>query len=135
MAGVLLVMAALSAGCSSLPAPARNSEIAWQLLNVVDTGQTVTIARNPNEFWERSPPCRAVIGAHPSENDVYAWMAAAAVIHYGVSAGLNALDDAHPHSGWGVALNAWESVTLGIKGLYIAHNNRIGLKPWAGDRD
>jgi hypothetical protein len=134
MSGVLLLMAALSVGCASLPAPAANSEIAWQLLNVVDTGQTITVARNPDDYMEGDPFARQVIGAHPNEKSVYLFMAATAVAHYGVSAALESLDEAHPGYGWGKCLNVWESVSLGVKGFYVAHNNKIGLKPWASDR-
>jgi hypothetical protein len=121
-------------GCASLPQPARNSEIAWQLLNVVDTGQTVTIARNHDDYFERDPLARDVIGARPTEKSVYLFMAATAIAHIGISAALQSLDEAHPGNGWGKCLNVWESVSLGVKGLYVAHNNRIGLKPWASDR-
>ncbi len=130
MCAVLLACAALSLqGCATLP---QNQEIAWQVLNVVDAGQTATIARNPDRFMEVDPLAHAAIGRHPQEKDVYLYMAATAVLHFGVSAALDHLDEEHPNNGWAQILEIWESGTLGVKGYYIAKNERYGIHPWEG---
>jgi hypothetical protein len=130
MAVVLLATACMS-GCATLP---ENQELAWQALNVVDAGQTATIARNPDDFMEVDPIARRVLGSHPQEKSVYLFMAATAVAHFGVSEALSSLDEHHPGRGWDVCLNLWESASLGVKGFYIVKNEKYGIRPWASDR-
>jgi hypothetical protein len=133
MCAVLLTCAVLS--CSGCATVAGNQEIAWQALNVVDAGQTATIARRPDQFMEVDPIARATIGTHPKERDVYLYMAATAVAHLGVSCALQSLDEHHPGAGWGTALSVWESGTLAVKGYYIGKNYRYGIKPWEGQSE
>lgn len=123
-----LIAALLLGGCVSTPAMQR--EIAWQTLNVVDTGQTVTIARNPGAFYEANPALTTFVGAHPTEKQVYVGMAAYALAHAAVSYWLDEKDPGA--GGWHMASVLWGYGTLTEKGLWIRHNVDNGIKPWAG---
>lgn len=53
------------------------TEIFWQVLHVVDWGQTRYIATHPNEYREMNP----ILGDHPSKREVDIYMACGAVLH------------------------------------------------------
>ncbi len=96
---------------------------------MIDAGQTPTIARRPDLWHETNPVTRSLIGTHPSEGNVYACMAAYAVIHVGVSMWLDAND---PGAGpWHVASVAWSYATITDKGFAVGRNAWIGIEPWA----
>lgn len=129
LVGVLLIVAiAMMQGCATT---AGNEEIAWQVANVIDTGQTETIAREPDRWREMDPVTRNLIGSHPSEKSVYLCMAGYAVLHVGVSALLEHEVETHGESSlWPKILNAWEFTTLSAKGFEIGNNERQGISPW-----
>jgi hypothetical protein len=109
------------------------TETIWQTLNVVDTGQTISIARNPGVYEEVGFPTKDIIGSHPTESKVYAVMAAYAVLHLGVSYLLDRLDT-DGTGGWHIASLAWKYGTLGNKGYAVWHNSgTIGM--WDGSND
>lgn len=56
-------------------------EVAWEVLHLVDWGQTLDIARNPQRFYEINP----TLGRHPSVGKVNLYMGAWAVAHPVVS--------------------------------------------------
>jgi hypothetical protein len=128
----LLALLALS-GCATLSPEARVTEVAWQTLNVIDIGQTVTISREPAHWHETNPGLCALASNHPATGKVYAIMIGDALLHYAVTA---LLDDKDTGRGpWHVANIAWQFVTLGEKGYNVAHNFDVGLKPWSGRSD
>jgi hypothetical protein len=119
------------AGCANL-SPAMRSEIAWQAMNAVDTGQTVTIARQPAAFHEADPLTSRIVGEHPREGSVYGVMLGYAVLHAGVSLWLDRMDPGA--GGWHKANIAWHAISIGSKGAVVVHNFAIGLTPWEGAR-
>lgn len=130
---LLLVLIAFGmCGCADMPATGK-AEIAWQTLNVVDAGQTVTIAREPSYFIESR--AQFAIGAHPTERHVYEFMAGYAVLHYAVYRWLDHEDEVHPGAHWGQALAAWECVTLGEKVYNVGHNASLGIGLWGKSND
>jgi hypothetical protein len=100
-------------GCSTMPA-----ETAWQILHAIDTAQTVGIAQQPDRYYERFSS--GVIGKHPSEESVIAYMGACAVSHY-VFAKWSY--DRHR-----TIYKAFEAVTIGVTGTNVSINYRIGLR-------
>lgn len=110
---ILILMLALP-----LPSMAWNKsdtqrETIWQLIHVVDWGQTVDIAKNPNRYSEINP----LIGEHPSVNDVHRYMIASSLTHYLVSRTLKPRYRKY-----------WQYITIGMTGTLIAHNYSVGLR-------
>jgi hypothetical protein len=127
-----LSLAATLAGCATVSPGTIATEATWQALNVVDTGQTVTIARNPERFQEAEGVTRALTGAHPSTGRVYAVMGAYAVLHAGVTL---AIEEENPgHGPWAVASVLWQALTLGEKTRCVVDNFHYGIDPWLGTR-
>lgn len=122
----ILVVLALG-GCANMR-PAAYTEAAWQTLNIIDAGQTITIARNPSRFAEGDPVTGQLTGPHPQERQVYATMAAYAIIHAGVTYWLDSEDSGH--GAWHVASIAWQTLSLGDKGFAVGHNFSQGDGMW-----
>lgn len=88
-------------------------EIVWQVMHIIDWGQTVDIAKNPGKYYEINP----LLGKHPSVEKVHKYMIASSLIHYVVSTSLKSKYRKY-----------WQYVTIGITGTLIMHNYRIGLR-------
>lgn len=101
------------AGCVSLPPV----ELAWQALHAVDTVQTLKIARNPDRYWEAQSA--SIIGSHPSERSVLAFMVGSAIVHAQCARWLNGR---HPR-----LFTVFEAASLGMAGRNVYVNARIGL--------
>jgi len=78
----IMAMAILSS-CASFKRQAdwskgqKIAEVSWQALNVIDSVQTIKIAKNPDEFYERN----FLYGRHPSVGRVVALKAGSAILH------------------------------------------------------
>jgi hypothetical protein len=129
----LLALFSALGGCATMSEQARVTEVAWQTLNAVDIGQTVTISREPTHWHETNPGLCAIATSHPDTGKVYSVMIGDAVLHYAVTRLLDNQD--HGAGAWHVANMAWQSVTLGEKTYNVVHNFDVGLKPWAGRSD
>jgi hypothetical protein len=88
-------------------------EIVWQLLHVMDWGQTRDIAMNPDRYWEFNP----ILGKHPSVTDVNAWFFFTSVLHLAITHVLP--DNWRP---------AWQIGTMFGTGALVIHNRSIGLR-------
>lgn len=88
-------------------------EIIWQLIHIVDWGQTVDIAKFPDHYQEINP----LLGKHPSVNDVNRYMVVSSVTHYIISRSLKPKYRKY-----------WQYVTIGITGTLITHNYNVGLR-------
>ena len=88
-------------------------EITWQVLHVMDWGQTLDIARQPHKYQELNP----VLGKHPSVGKVNTYMALSAVAHLGISLALP-----KEYRKW------FQYVTIGMTGSLVIHNHSIGLR-------
>jgi hypothetical protein len=66
---LLLLMAALECAWSADKWTKEDiaEEITFQVVNAIDTFQTVKIAKNPDQYYERNP----LFGEHPSVEKVY----------------------------------------------------------------
>ena len=114
-------------GCASTNLRISDPEIAWQTLNAVDLGQTVTIARRPSDYYEIGFPASEVIGRHPSESDVKGYFAASALMHFAVSSWLDReTQDSDSHL-WHDVRIAWYVATIGLSAGYVVHNAADGI--------
>ncbi len=110
-------------------------EKAFHTMNVIDTGQTINIARRPDCFREVGFPTQQLIGSHPSETEVYLTSAAFGLAyHYGRKWFDRKVESAPAGSqeqGWWVIGRAslFGAILIG-KGATIANNADIGLSPW-----
>lgn len=120
------------AGCALSPA-ARDTEIAYQALNIIDTGQTVSTARNPNVYSEVDPITRPLIGTHPSTAHVYEVMAAIAIVHAGVTFWLDSHDQGD--GPWHTASLLWQALSLTDKAVIVIRNATLPIGLWDGRRD
>jgi hypothetical protein len=95
-------------------------ETVYQSLHVIDTAQTVYIARHPDQYYERVSDW--AIGHHPSEAGVIRFMAADAVFHIAVTTALVKLDAPR----W--VTRTWELLTIANTGNCVRGNVKIGIK-------
>src|SRR3990167_90446 len=58
-----------------------NRQLGYLLLHGLDWGQTKSIARNPNKYYETNP----ILGKHPSAGDVDRYFALTGLGHVGLS--------------------------------------------------
>lgn len=96
------------------------SETAYQTLHLVDLGQTLDIAANPDRYYERESAW--AIGAHPSRGKVLAYFALTAYGHAWVTERL--ADNNAPR--W--MRRTWQAITVGDTAHCVSNNFSIGLK-------
>ena len=95
-------------------------ETAFQVLNVIDWGQTRYIARHPDQFYEKNLAnggSAEFIGVHPTTGRVDVYMAQSAVLHFAVAYLL-------PHD-W---RDAFQYITIAGKLNATVNNASIGIK-------
>jgi hypothetical protein len=88
-------------------------EVVWQTVNVIDWGQTLEIARNPEDYREYNP----VLGKHPSVENVNLYMLSGAIGHSIVSYVL-------PKK----ARMYWQYITIGLSGACVINNASMGIR-------
>jgi hypothetical protein len=116
-------------GCTTLTTT-NKAEIAWQALNVVDTGQTLTVARNSKRWCESDPVTIHLVGQYPSEKSVLVTMAAFAIVHFAVT---RFMDDRDTGAGpWHTANIIWQTATLTAKSFTVGRNFTVGIRPFGG---
>ena len=87
-------------------------EATWQVLHLVDWGQTLDISAQPSRYHEINP----ILGKHPSRSTVNIYMASGALLHLGIS---HVLPQSYrPY---------WQYVTIGTSGACVVNNFAIGL--------
>ena len=112
-----LLAACLTTACTEIP----REEYGYQLIHLVDSAQTVQIARSKSDcFWESAPGTEQLIGKHPSTSGALMWGIGAAAAHLGVSMWL---EDHAPR--W--VYTSWQSVTIGRSAYYVGNNFRQGI--------
>lgn len=87
-------------------------EAGWQVLHVVDWGQTLEIARNPDRYWEMNP----IMGKHPSVGNVNFYMGLSSIAHAAVSVLLP--EKIRPY---------WQWISIGVSGACVINNFNVGL--------
>lgn len=94
-------------------------EAVWQAMNVVDTLQTIQIAKNPKCFQEVGQ-LGWFTGPHPSKTQVIEVSALFSVAHYGTTL---LLENYGPR--W--AQRVWQFGNFGYKGHTIIQNANYGI--------
>jgi hypothetical protein len=103
-------------GCATLPPEQRAEEAAYQSLHLVDTLQTLQI-HNGYSSYEQSP----VLGRHPSQTAIVAYMAAEAGLHAIVTEQLS--ERGAPI--W--VQRVWAGASIGFTALTVRHNMQTGI--------
>jgi hypothetical protein len=111
-ANAYLAATALLSGCANWTTHDTYREAAALSLLAVDYGQTRTIAKNPDQWYEQNP----ILGEHPSVAEVNRYFALAAIGHVAASATL-------PPK-W---RKVWQYVTIGVEAAAVGHNISLGI--------
>jgi hypothetical protein len=138
--GLLLLCALVTlTGCQSLQfdnSSTRNAEVAWQAMHVVDTLQTVTIARSPECLYEKNPLAAMLYGSkHPSVGRVLTINSSMALLHWRTGAWLDrgaerALANDSDNIGlWYVARGGYYVLSFLGTGSAVVGNFQLGVKP------
>jgi hypothetical protein len=118
----LLLGMLLTAGCAAwrdFSPETRAEEVTWQSLHAIDTAQTLSIARDPDCYYEMvSNPA---IGRHPTPGPVLAWMTGTSVLHFTITELLTR------NTSPGL-VRFWEGLSIGWTGYWVSHNYAIGLR-------
>ena len=102
-------------------------ETVYQALSVVDTVQSLSIARHPEQYSESTPFTAHCIGRHPNEARTIAFGAGRGLLHAGVTHELVA----HQAPRW--LVGAWEGLSISYEGYYVGKNRSIGIR-WSSAR-
>lgn len=94
-------------------------EYAWQGLHLIDSLQTVQIARNEC-FHEDGFGTEQLIGERPNMSGAIAWGVGAALAHFGISKYLE-------HHGARWIYVGWQSVTIARSSYYVRDNFEKGI--------
>lgn len=90
----------------------KTREAVYLTLHIIDWGQTRTIAKNPDKYYEYN----SMIGKHPSPGRVDGYMATSALLHIGITKILPAEYRA-----------PFQYITIGFKCGLVAHNISAGI--------
>ena len=115
MIKIILVSIALC-GCSS---SFQKAQTTYQIMHLVDTLQTLEIAKHPEKFEESGALALQWIGKHPSERGVYGWAIGNFLLQKAVAEYLYKKDE-------DLGL-FFTYITIVDKGYSIQHNHEIGL--------
>lgn len=97
------------------------AEVFWEILHVVDWGQTRYIATHPDEYREINP----ILGNHPSKREVDIYMACNAILHP-IIVGL--LPRRTEIFGYEFSpRKIFQASSIMISGGLVAHNFSIGI--------
>lgn len=113
---IALVCALFLTACA-LPPEQRAYEAAYQTLHVADTLQTLDIKRHP---WahETNP----VLGKHPKDAEIIAYMAAEAALHYLIT------DQLAKHDAPIWLQRFWHGASITLAASTVTENHIIGLR-------
>ena len=108
----LLILLCLT-GCANWTKQDTYREATALTLMAVDHGQTLNIAKNPQEYHELNP----ILGDHHSVSEVNRYFAAVYILDPTISALLP-----EKERKW------WQYVTIGIEAGVVARNYSLGLR-------
>jgi len=91
----------------------------WQSLHAIDAAQTLSIARDPDCYYEAVVD--PLIGRHPPQGLVLAWAAGAALLHFAITNYLT--EHASP-----TMVRIWQGITIGSSAYWVSHNYSNGLR-------
>jgi hypothetical protein len=109
------VLSIISLTCRAEELPTL--EYVYQGLNVVDTLQTIQVAKHPDEYRELNP----FIGSHPSDAKV---IGAGAVFGIGHALLTNYFQEKYSPE----FVKKWEYISIGVKASVVTHNYIIGVR-------
>jgi hypothetical protein len=118
IAGLVMMGYTVAVSGADWTTETKVEEALYQALHLIDTSQTIYIAKHPDQFYESA----WAIGKHPSESRVIGYMALDAVGHAAVTATLVSLNAPR----W--LTRTWELVTIGDSAHCVGNNFRIGIK-------
>ena len=87
-------------------------ELTWATLFLIDYGQTLNIAKNPDKYEEKNQ----ILGRHPSQSSVHKYMLSVAILHPIISYYL--LPEYRKY---------WQYITIGIEADAVTNNFSIGI--------
>lgn len=90
----------------------KTREAVYLALHVIDWGQTRTIAKNPDKYYEYN----SIIGTHPTTGRVDGYMATSALLHVAIAAVLPSEYRA-----------PFQYFTIGFKSSLVYHNFEAGI--------
>jgi hypothetical protein len=131
-----VTLLAMCTGCATTETSSTRAEAVWQGLNVLDTAQTLNIAKRPDCFREVDPLTSRLIGSKPDTAEVLAVGLAYAWAHDRVSGWLDrkttaaVIDGRDSRGAWYVARIGWHAVGLVTKAHTVANNHSIGMRPF-----
>jgi hypothetical protein len=120
IAGLAMLGYTAAASGADWTTETKVEEALYQALHLIDTSQTIYIAKHPDRFYESESAW--AIGKHPSESRVIGYMALDAVGHAAVTATLVSFNAPR----W--LTRTWELVTIGDSAHCVGNNFRIGIK-------
>ena len=106
----------------------RNAQLGLTALMILDTAQTVTIARNADCLKEGNPIAAAIYGSDaPSQERVLITNAIYITGHWLLSRYL----DSKSGDGWKLAKRTYQVLTFLGHGSAVANNASLGIKPFS----
>jgi len=119
---IVILSAALLAGCASLSTETKIEEGVWQTLNVVDAVETYRgPVQQPSCFHEQGT--YGILPTHPTAAQLSGWTVGFGAVHFGVTA----LLEEHHANPWVTRL--WEMVTITNTGIIVSNNARTLAHP------
>lgn len=88
-------------------------EATWQIIRLIDYGQTLDIAKNPARYREINP----MLGERPSVDRVHVYMITSAMLHYYIARNLKPK-----------YRRVFQYISIGLSSTAVAHNASVGLR-------
>lgn len=111
-----------------------SDEKMWHAMNIIDTAQTIHLARSPECFRESNFLTKELIGEHPSVGNVIAigviYSLAYRMANQYIENHISYNSDGYYDNGWGYAKIGLSVFGLVSKGYTIGNNHVIGMKPF-----
>lgn len=111
-----------------------SDEKLWHAMNVIDTAQTIHLARSPECYSESNFLTKKLIGEHPSTEQAIAvgilYSLVYRMTNQYIEDRITYTADGYYGNGWGVAKITLSVLGLVTKGFTISSNHVIGMKPF-----
>jgi len=109
---LLLCLISVNVHASPLTDMQVKKEVAWQVINLIDYGQTMDIAKSNGTYNELNP----ILGTHPTTQAVERYFFISAISHYAITKYLTNHRD------------AWQNITIFVSASCVYNNYEIGLR-------
>jgi len=108
----LLCLISVNVHASPLTDMQVKKEVAWQVINLIDYGQTMDIVKSKGAYYETNP----ILGEHPTPQAVGRYFFISAISHYAITKYLTNYR------------GAWQTITLFVSASCVYNNYEIGLR-------